>query len=267
LQEINTVEQWLGEDNQLGIDIWNKKYRQDDENFLGWLDRICDGDSELRQVIINREFLFGGRILANRGINKKGIKTSYSNCYVITPPDDNIESIFSCASKLARTFSYGGGCGIDMSKLAPRGARINNAAISTSGAASFIDLYGMVTALISQQGRKGALMISLDCTHPDLEEFISLKSDLGRATKANLSIKVTNEFMQAVKTKSNFDLEFERQETGEAIRKTVNAYEVFQELARMNWDYAEPGILYWDKISKYNLLSNTNGFEYAGVNP
>ena len=161
-----TEQEWLGADNSLGIDIWNKKYRHNDETFDEWLDRVSGGISDVKQLIEEKKFLFGGRILANRGLEKQGKKITLSNCYVITPPEDNIESIFECSKKLARTFSYGGGCGIDISKLSPRGAKLNNAAESTTGAVSFMDLYSMVTDLISQCGRRGALMISLDCTHP-----------------------------------------------------------------------------------------------------
>lgn len=87
----------------------------------------------------------GGRILSNRGLYKDGRKVTDSNCYVITPPEDNIESIFDCAKKLARTYSYGGGCGIDIFGLAPKDARINNAAKETTGSVSFMELYSMVT--------------------------------------------------------------------------------------------------------------------------
>ena len=111
-----------------------------------------------------KRFLFGGRILSNRGLENQGRKVSLSNCYVVTPPEDNIESIFECAKKLARTYSYGGGCGVDISGLAPRGAKINNAAKETSGAVSFMELYSLVTELIGQNGRRGALMISIDCS-------------------------------------------------------------------------------------------------------
>lgn len=183
-----TEKDWLGNDNKLGIDIWEKKYQYNNETFDMWLDRVSSGDKELRQLIVEKKFLFGGRILSNRGLNKDGLKISYSNCYVLTPPEDNIESIFECASKLARTFSYGGGCGIDISKLAPRGAKVNNTAKETSGAVSFMDLYSMVTGLIGQNGRRGALMLSIDCSHPDIEEFIEIKSDLDKITKANISI-------------------------------------------------------------------------------
>ena len=149
-----TIQDWLGQDNTLGIDIWNKKYRYNNETFDEWLDRVSNNNTAIRQLIKEKKFLFGGRILANRGLNKDGYKVTYSNCYVITPPEDSIESIFECASKLARTFSYGGGCGIDISKLAPCGAKVNNTAKSTSGAVSFMDLYSSITGLIGQNGRR-----------------------------------------------------------------------------------------------------------------
>jgi ribonucleotide reductase alpha subunit len=262
-----TVEEWLGKDNILGIDIWNRKYRFESESFDEWLDRVSDGNKELRQLIIDKKFLFGGRILSNRGLHKKGKKITYSNCYVVAPPEDNIESIFECATKLARTFSYGGGCGIDISKLSPKGAKINNAAKETTGAVSFMDLYSMVTELIGQHGRRGALMISIDCNHPDLEEFIGIKSDLNKVTKANISIRVSDDFLKAVKNKEDYNLTFTRTETGEVITKRVNAYDIFQKIAKMNWDFAEPGCLYWDRIKNWNLLSNTEEFEFAGTNP
>lgn len=148
------VEQWLGEDNQLGIDIWHRKYQNNNETFDEWLDRVSGGNKDVRQLIIDKKFLFGGRILANRGLAKDGRKLTYSNCYVLSAPEDNIESIFDTAKKLARTYSYGGGVGISIGNLSPRGAAINNAAKETSGSVSFMDLYSMVTGLIGQSGRR-----------------------------------------------------------------------------------------------------------------
>ena len=118
------TEQWLGQDNQLGMDIWKNKYCCEGEDFEQWLTRVSGGNEEIAQYIREKKFLFGGRILSNRGLHDKGRKVTYSNCYVIAPPEDEIESIFDCAKKLARTYSYGGGCGIDISTLSPRGARI-----------------------------------------------------------------------------------------------------------------------------------------------
>lgn len=259
------VEEWLGKENQLGIDIWKKKYQRNGESFENWLDRVSGGDADVVELIADKKFLFGGRILSNRGIDDE--KVTYSNCYVISPPEDNIESIYDTAKKLARTYSYGGGCGIDISKLAPCGAKVNNQAKSTSGAVSFMDTFSQVTEQIGQNGRRGALMISIDCTHPDLEKFITVKSNLNKVTSANISVRVTDRFMVAVKNDEDWELYYKRNETGEEIKKTVKARDIFDLLCRNNWDYAEPGILYWDRIANWNLVSNDETFEYAGVNP
>lgn len=261
------VTEWLGADNKLGIDIWTKKYQFENETFDEWLNRVSNNNEEVKKLIIEKKFLFGGRILSNRGLDKKGIKTTLSNCYVIAPPEDNIESIFECATKLARTYSYGGGCGIDISKLAPRGAKVRNTAKETSGSVSFMDLYSLVTGLIGQNGRRGALMISLACDHPDIEEFIEIKSDLEKVTKANISIRITDKFMYAVENNEDFVLSFTREETNDTITKTVNARELFHKICEMNWDYAEPGMLFWDRIESWNMLSNDDNFHYAGTNP
>lgn len=261
------LEEWLGEENQIGIDIWEKKYRYNNESFDEWVDRVSGGDEDIKGLILSKKFLFAGRILSNRGTQKDGRKVTYSNCYVIPPPEDSLESIFDCAKSLARTFSYGGGCGIDISKLSPKGAHINNAAKETSGAISFMDLYSLTTELIGQNGRRGALMISISCDHPDIEDFITIKSDLDKITKANLSIRVTDEFMRAVENDSTYTLSFTREETGEEVKKTIKARELFDKFCYMNWDYGEPAFLFWDRVKSYNLLSEDDAFEYAGVNP
>lgn len=258
------IQEWLGEDNQLGIDIWEKKYRYENEDFEEWLDRISGGNQSIRSLIKEKKFLFGGRILANRNI--PGNKT-YSNCYVIAQPEDNLESIFDAAKKLARTFSYGGGCGIDIGKLCPKDAKVNNTAKRSSGAVSFMDLYNLTTALIGQNGRRGALMLSMPVNHPDIEDFVNIKSDLNKITNANISVRVDDKFMNAVKNNTDYELTFTRPESGEVISKTVNAKELFHKICEMNWNYAEPGVLFWDRITNHNLLVNDDRFEYAGTNP
>lgn len=265
------VSEWLGEDNKLGADIMQNKYLFTDENgtesFDEWIDRVSNGDEEIKQLILDKKFLFGGRILANRGLAKKGYHITYSNCYVTEAPNDSLESIFEAAQKMARTYSYGGGIGVDLSNLAPTGAKVRNAAKVSSGAISFMDLYSMVTGLISQHGRRGALMISISCEHPDIEEFIDIKKDLDRVTKANISIRMTDAFMQAAQKDEDVTLKFTRQETGETIERTVNARQILMKLAENNWNMAEPGCLFWDKIENWNLLSKTEEFHFAGTNP
>lgn len=260
-----TVEQWLNND-ELAITIWKNKYRFEDESLDDWFKRVSGGNEIVEEQIRAKKFIFGGRILANRGLSDKNRKITYSNCYVVAPPEDNLESIFECGAKLARTFSYGGGCGIDISNLRPSGAKVNNAAKTTSGAVSFMDFYSYITGLIGQSGRRGALMISISCDHPDLEEFIEIKSDLDKVTKANISVRVSDKFMEAIIKGETLILKFVT-DTGETITKEVEAYPIFRKLAQMNWDYAEPGILFWDRITSWNLLSNNKEFSYAGVNP
>lgn len=260
-----TVEQWLGESNKLGIDIWHSKYQHNNETFDEWLKRVSGGNKEVEDLIVEKKFLPGGRILSNRGVTDS--KVTYSNCYVISPPEDNIESIYDCCKNLARTYSYGGGCGIDISKLAPAGAKVHNQARSTSGAVSFMETFSQVTAQIGQNGRRGALMISIDCHHPDLLEFIDIKTKPDSVTKANISVKVTDDFMQAVKDDKEWVMSFTRPETGETITNVARAVDIFNKLCKNNWDWAEPGILFWDRIENWNLLSNNDEFHYAGTNP
>lgn len=260
-----TVQDWLGADNQLGIDIWERKYRRNEETFDQWLDRVSGNDSRVRELIVKKKFIPGGRILSNRGITSS--RVTYSNCYVIAPPEDSIEAIYESRMKLARTYSYGGGCGIDISKLAPAGAKVHNQAERTTGAVSFMQGYSQTTEEIGQNGRRGALMISLDCHHPDLPEFIDIKTKENSVTKANISVRVTDDFMKAVENDADWIMTFTRPETGETIERTIPAKQLFNRLCENNWNWAEPGMLFWDNITRYNLLSENSEFEYAGVNP
>lgn len=258
-----TEQEWLN-NNQLSLDIWHKKYQVKGESFEQWLDRISGGNEDVRQLIKERKFLFGGRILASRRVKDK--KATYSNCFVITPPEDNIESIFDTAYKIAKTYSRGGGCGIDVSGLRPNGSIVHNAARSTSGAVSFMDFYSYVTGLIAQKGRRGALMISISCTHPDIYEFINLKTKRGICEKANISIRVSDDFMKAVQEDRAWTTEFTSLETG-TVTRIFGARDLMRLIARRNWEWAEPGVLFWDRITGYNMLDNNPDFKYAGVNP
>lgn len=253
--------------DELQKSIWTNKYQYNNESFDDWIERVSGNNPKIAKLIRERKFLFAGRILANRGLSKEGIKVTYSNCYVLQPPEDNLESIFNTAKKLARTFSYGGGVGFDISKLRPSGALVHNSAKTTTGAVSFMDLYSMTTGLIGQRGRRGALMISMDINHPDIEDFIDIKTDLNKVTKANISVRINDKFMESVENKEKYVCRFIVEETNEVIEKEVDAYKLFMKLITNNWDFAEPGILFWDNIERYNLLSEDKEFKYAGVNP
>lgn len=225
--------------SELGEDIWKKKYQRNGESFEDWLNRVSGGDKKVAQLIVDKKFLFGGRILSNRGITDRGV--TYSNCYVVAPPEDSIEGIYTAAMKLARTFSYGGGCGVDISTLRPKGAAVHNAALTTSGAVSFMDVMEQTARVIGQNGRRGALMISMDSSHPDIHDFIDAKLD-NKLEKCNISVRMSDDDME-------------------------DKPDILDHIAANNYDWAEPGILYWDTIKRYNLLDEFANFEYAGVNP
>ena len=242
------INEWL--DSQLGIDIWTKKYQQNSETFDEWIDRVSGGNEDVAQLIREKKFLFGGRILASRGITDR--KVTYSNCYVLPKVEDSIEGIYDTAKHLARTFSYGGGVGIDISDLRAKGMPVNNAAKTTSGAVSFMETFSQVSSVIGQEGRRGALMISMDCSHPDVEDFIDAKKNTDKLEGCNISVRCTDDFM------------------GKSNKDGTKEKELMMKLAENNWNYAEPGILFWDEINNNNLLSEyiaDGEFEYAGVNP
>ena len=242
------INEWL--DSQLGIDIWTKKYQQNGETFEEWITRVSGGNEDVAQLIRDKKFLFGGRILASRGIIDR--KVTYSNCYVLPKVEDSIEGIYDTAKHLARTFSYGGGVGIDISQLRAKGMPVNNAAKTTSGAVSFMETFSQVSSVIGQEGRRGALMISMDCNHDDIEEFIDAKRNTDKLEGCNISVRCDNQFMK------------------DSQCKDYGQRRLMMKLAENNWDYAEPGILFWDNINEYNLLSEyikAGEFEYAGVNP
>lgn len=278
-------QEWLN-NNDLSLAIYNKKYRNNDESFDDFLDRISAKNNSIKKLILDKKFIFGGRILSNRGVIGK--TTSLSNCYVLNPPEDNLESIFNCASQMARTFSYGGGVGIDISNLRPKGSKVHNAAKESTGAVSFMDIFSQVTGTISQAGRRGALMISININHPDVEEFINCKTDLERVKFANISVRVNDNFMKAVENDEDYILHWPCEMTinkkeadaleynkltlvettaGSVYLKKVKAKDLFSKLAYNNWDYAEPGMLFWDNISNYNIVANDKDFCYAGTNP
>ena len=250
--------------NELGVQIWNLKYRNDNESFDDWLTRVSGGDPEVHQLIKEKKFMFGGRILANRGI--EGKKLSLSNCYYIPIEEDSITAIYDAAKNQAITYSFSGGCGSDLSVLAPRGAKVNNAAKTTSGAVSFMDLFSTTAGLIGMDGRRAALLLSLKSEHPGLREFITAKSDNESIKTANLSVRASNVFMNAVIQNLPHYMSFTRH-TGETIETWDDANDLMDLLVKNNYDYAEPGILYDDRMCNYNMMQYIDDFQISGVNP
>jgi ribonucleoside-diphosphate reductase alpha chain len=206
-------------------------------------------------------FIPGGRIMHAAGNTRR---VTALNCYVIPVKDDSIESIFDWMKQAARTYSLGGGVGTDISILRPRGAPVNNAARSSTGSVSFMELFSLTTGTIGQSGRRGALMITIGDNHPDILDFIKVKRNLTKVRFANISVRISDAFMRAVEEDGSFDLGFENERA--TYRKTVQAREVWKELIAGARDYAEPGVIFWDSIKRWST-SEYNGMGVITTNP
>lgn len=276
--------EWL-DGNELGINIVKKKYLYENETFDEWLNRVSGNDEDVKDLILSKKFLFGGRILANRGLKENGVNGSLSNCYVLTV-QDSIESIYQTCAEMARTYSYGGGVGVDISNLRPNGAKVNNSARTTTGAVSFMKTFDTVTGTIGTKGRRGALMLSIDVRHPDVEEFINVKANTTEITNANISIRVNDDFMKTVASNEDYvlrwpcssDIKFSDEEISQMkygvlnfrdgiYYKKINSQKLFKQIAKNNWNYGEPGVLFWDTMDKRNMMEMNDEFKYAGTNP
>lgn len=233
-----------------------------DKAFLMFVERVAsifpknkDKIGEfVAESIVDGTFLPAGRTLYGAG-SKGKFKASLSNCYIMPSPADNIESIFDTAKEMARIYSYGGGCGVDISNLRPRDAIVHNSAKTSSGAVSFMDVFNVVGEVIGNNGRRSALLIALDCTHPDIEEFLTIKQNNDKIQGANISIKFTDEFMKAVKRGEDVTLRFNNEEAGVHVERKINAAEFFYKFAEAQHEWCEPGALFIDMVQNWNLLS------------
>lgn len=262
------VEQWLGKDNTLGIDIWERKYRYNNESFDEWLDRVSGGDAKLRQIISERKFLFGGRALANRGTNKKG---SMFNCYSSGYAPDNIEGIMQLNTNLALTYKAQGGQGVSLSKIRPKGTPIGNE-FKSDGIVPFMEIFNATTSSISQGGaRKGALMISLDIMHKEAETFITIKSNEDKITKANLSLEIDDRFMEAVQKYydcgETITIHEHREYNGHPIEYDVVPIKLYKLMVKTVYDWGEPGCIFTNRFRNYNLMEFDDDYQIETCNP
>lgn len=233
-----------------------------DKAFLMFVERVAsifpkDKDKIgefVAESIVDGTFLPAGRTLYGAG-SKGKFKASLSNCYILPSPEDNIESIFDTAKEMARIYSYGGGAGVCISNLRPRDAIVHNSAKTSSGAVSFMDVFNIVGEVIGNNGRRSALLIALDCTHPDIEEFLTIKQNNDKIQGANISIKFTDEFMKAVKRGEDVTLRFDNEEAGVHVERKINAAEFFYKFAEAQHEWGEPGALFIDMVQNWNLLS------------
>ena len=265
-----TIEEWLGEDNILGIDIWRNKYRENDESFDEWLDRVSGGDYELKMLILEQKFLFGGRTLSNRGTNKKG---SFSNCYSRGFVEDNLEDLMQANTDIAKTFKAQGGQGISLSKIRPKGCDINGGQFKSDGIIPFMEIYNRTTQSISQGGsRKGALIMSLDIWHKEADDFIKIKSENAeRINKANLSLEIDDDFMECVRQYYAHGIErvvkVEKEYEGNKIEYEVTPIKLYKLMMQKAYDWAEPGCIFTDRFRNYNLMQFCDDYQIETCNP
>ena len=184
------------------------------------------------------------------GIGNDYVNVSLSNCVVVASPEDNISSIVDSGKELANLFKRRCGVGLDISNLRPDGTTVNNSAGTTTGAWSFADFYSYVCRMIGQNGRRGALMITMDVRHPDIEQFVTMKHDLTKVTGANVSIKISDDFMEAVRDKQSFTLQFPVGSDEPTHTKEVDAAALWEIIVESATKTAEPGLLMWGNIEK-----------------
>jgi ribonucleoside-diphosphate reductase alpha chain len=206
-----------------------------------------------------------GSVMSSLGNHYK--LASLSNCIVVPEMHDSYGGVFYTDQQLAQLFKRRCGVGVDISNLRPSGARVSNAAGSTSGAVSFMNRFSNTTREVAQNGRRGALMISMDIAHPDVEDFIAIKQDLRKVTGANISIRLSDEFMKAVESNSKYTHRWPIDSDDPQFSKTINAKELWDTIIKCAHNTAEPGLIFWDRQHWYSTSSVYPGYENTSTNP
>jgi ribonucleoside-diphosphate reductase alpha chain len=204
------------------------------------------------------KFLPAGRITAGAGT---GRAVTLFNCFVMGTIPDSMAGIFDMLKEAALTMQQGGGIGYDFSTIRPRGADVHGVAADASGPLSFMDVWdAMCRTIMSAGSRRGAMMATMRCDHPDINDFITAKQDSARLRMFNLSVLVTDDFMQAVKDDASWELKF-----GDVVYHTVQARDLWNKIMRATYDYAEPGVIFIDRINQMNNLAYCE--QIAATNP
>ena len=194
---------------------------------------------------------------------------SVSNCFVIEPPQDSYGGIFRADQEQAQIMKRRGGVGLDISNIRPKGLTAANAARTTDGIAVFMDRFSNTTREVAQNGRRGALMISISVHHPEIETFINIKRDKKRVTGANISIRVTDEFMNAVKISSDYHQRWPVDSEHPTINRKESAEKIWNMIMEAAWESAEPGVLFWDTIIRESPADcySSLGYRTSSTNP
>ncbi|MCK6649428.1 MAG: adenosylcobalamin-dependent ribonucleoside-diphosphate reductase [Bacteroidia bacterium] len=195
------------------------------------------------------------------------IIASLSNCIVLPEVYDSYGGIFYTDQQMAQLFKRRCGVGIDISTLRPAGSIVSNSAGSTTGAVSFMERFSNTTREVAQNGRRGALMITIDIAHPDVQEFITIKQDLSKVTGANISVRLSDEFMNAVVKNDDYLLRFPIDSKEPIYSKKVKAKDLWNLIVKCAHNTAEPGLIFWDRQHYYSTSSVYPGFKNVSTNP
>ena len=256
--------------------IWDMKYRfkeadgtpidlsvEDSWRRIARATAACEADPSLwedrfYEALEDFKFLPAGRITAGAGTARK---VTLFNCFVMGTVPDSMGGIFDMLKEAALTMQQGGGIGYDFSTIRPRGADVKGVAADASGPLSFMDVWdAMCRTIMSAGSRRGAMMATMRCDHPDIEAFISAKSDAARLRMFNLSVLVTDAFMEAVEADGPWELQFDGK-----VYHTVQARDLWNQIMRSTYDYAEPGVIFIDRINTENNLNYVETI--AATNP
>jgi len=254
-----------GPTTPLSQEVHATKYRGKNETFeeaqTRFANTLKDSDEHfrsLRDILLSQRFMGGGRTQAAIGAPRQ---VTAFNCFVSGTIEDSFDSIMDKVKEAGQTMRLGGGIGYNFSTLRPKGDNIVSLDSSSSGPLSFMEVYDALCSTVSSSGhRRGAQMGVMNVNHPDIEDFIRAKQDSTTLTRFNLSIGITDEFMEALDKDEDFDLTFNGR-----VYKTVKAKLLWEEVMRSTWDWAEPGVLFIDTINKNNNLHYCE--EIAATNP
>ncbi len=249
------------EEDTLGADVLKKKYLAPWENHpwdlwerqanaLASVEKTKTLQDKWKvkffEALEDFKFVPGGRIM--HGAGRDDITTTLNNCYVVGIQSDSVKSIYKTIIEEALTYKYGGGCGHDLSILRPSGDKINGTGGTSCGPIGFMNLFSENTNTIAQHGRRGANMQTLRVDHPDIEEFIKIKTgNINMVKFSNISVLLTHKFMKAVEADSDFDLVYDKN-----VYKTISARSLWKKIIRYAHESAEPGLLFWDTMKEYH---------------
>ena len=222
------------------------------------------------------KLLDGFKYVVPQGSPMSGIGNDYqiqsiSNCFVIDQPNDSYGGILFADQEQVQIMKRRGGVGFDISTIRPRGMNTSNAAKTTDGIGVFMERFSNSCREVAQGGRRGALMLTIDCRHPEVETFIDIKRDLKKVTGANISIRFTDEFMRAVEADYTFTLRWpvEARPEDAEITKVVSAKQIWEKFVDAAWASAEPGALFWDAVVNQGIVDcyQDDGYKTISTNP